>query len=169
MQFINNDILPGNIRATVFIPMSGKSKGVTIVDFSSYLKHSLSSRKISFNNGYARLMIGGKRSYLHRLLTDNKFEIVDHKNRNKLDNRMENLRESCYAKNISNSLSPMGHKFKGAIKTKSGSYRAQIVVGGKFINLGAYKTEEHAAIAYNAAAIVVYKGHALLNEVDGAN
>lgn len=58
------------------------------------------------------------------------------------------------------------HVFKGMSKTKSGKWQARIKNNGKLIALGTFLCEYDAAIAYNAAAIVIFGKDAILNKTD---
>lgn len=144
------------IKAKVFKPMSGKNGigKVTILDFEDYKKFNLHNQKIYFNNGYARL----KGKYLHRIITNFEWELVDHKDLNRLNNSKQNLRQSCYAKNLANTLNK-NKKEKGVYLQKNGFFRASITIKKQYISLGNYKTELEASAAYNAACILIYKDH----------
>jgi predicted ATPase len=144
------------IQAKVFKPLSGKngSGKVTVLDFDDYLKFNLHNQKIYFNNGYARL----KGKYLHRIITNFDWEIVDHKDLNRLNNTKNNLRQSSHAKNLANTFNK-NEKEKGVYIQKNGFYRSAIVLNKKHISLGNYKTIEEASAAYNAACILIYKDH----------
>ena len=105
---------------------------------------------------------------LHRLILPG-YEIVDHKSRNKLDNRRENLRpadknESARNKN---KYECNASKYKGVTQVSRGSklWEANIRVNNKKIYLGQYLTQEEAAVAYNAAAKIHHKEFAVLNEI----
>lgn len=83
---------------------------------------------------------------LHRFITncpENK--IIDHINRNPLDNRKENLRvcttfENCQNKGEKENKLPIGIGYHKA----TGKYRAYINKGNKQISLGYYNTKEDA-------------------------
>ena len=70
---------------------------------------------------------------------------IDHINRIKTDNRVENLRLATPAENVSN------RPTKGAYFTRN-RWRAQIQTKGKSIHLGYYSTEAEAVQAYQKAA-----------------
>jgi hypothetical protein len=69
--------------------------------------------------------------------------IIDHINRDKLDNRIVNLRSVTSQENQFN----RGAKGYTYIENRN-KYQAQIVIGGKFINLGHFNTPEEATDAY---------------------
>lgn len=105
---------------------------------------------------------------LHRVvLPPSEGKIIDHINRNKLDNRRENLRIVTYSQNGmnrgANYDSPSG--FKGAIE-ESGKFVSKIKVEGKSVYIGTFSTAEDAAKAYNVKAIKYFGEYAHLNEVD---
>jgi hypothetical protein len=115
--------------------------------------------------------IGGKRETIriHRLIMNaTKEEYVDHKNRNGLDNRKENLRLCSPRQNKQNQkpYSRAISKYKGVVFDKDANkWRARISIENKRIHLGRFTTEEEAAIAYNNAAIKYFGEFARLNEV----
>lgn len=105
--------------------------------------------------GYARRQkkVDGKRItiFLHRLVISAKpNEIVDHINRNKLDNRLENLRivdQKLNSINRGKSKNKLS-KYKGVTKKKMASkIKYQVYCGGKYI--GVYDTEQEAANVYD--------------------
>jgi len=81
-------------------------------------------------------------------------EMVDHINRNILDNHIENLRAATRVQNAQNSGMQINNKLgvKGVFATYCGTYRAQIRTHGKVKFLGTYKTIAEASAAYQAAA-----------------
>lgn len=101
------------------------------------------------NTGYIRLSLNGKRYLLHTLIYiyhygntigDNQ---VDHINRSKDDNRIENLRAVTINENNWN------RNCKGySYRTDRGNYRASITVNGQPTSLGVFKTKEEAIATY---------------------
>jgi hypothetical protein len=122
-----------------------------------------------------------ERIYLHRLivgmhLKSTKGLFVDHIDRNRLNNRRNNLRLCSRAQNAANSGPRRGKRYKGVffkggcgLKKPYQGYIAYIDAknGGlqKRKYLGYYKTERAAAAAYNKAAREIYGEFAYQNEV----
>jgi hypothetical protein len=112
-----------------------------------------------------------KQVYLHRYILgidDPKIK-VDHKNRQTLDCRRNNLRSCSQSQNAWNSRrdNPLG--FKGICKRPSGRYGAYISPYGKNTCVGTFETAELAARAYDKAAIYFYGEFANLNFPDSIN
>jgi len=95
--------------------------------------------------------------------------LVDHKDRNTLNNQVHNLRICTNSQNASNSgkQSDNTSGYKGVTKPKWGGWRAAIKVNGKTIYLKKWKTKEEAARAYDEAAKKYHGEFASLNFPDG--
>ena len=120
-------------------------------------------------HGYATHGAGHKQILMHRLLLGvNDSEVVDHINRNKLDNRRQNLRICSQSLNTMNrpKLETGNNAFKGICSTAEGSWQAQITFEGKPIYLGRSSDPVIAAKAYDTAARVLYGEYAYLNFPD---
>lgn len=89
-------------------------------------------------------------------------DIIDHKNGNPIDNRIENLRPCSLSENRANSVKKTKAKSKYKGVQKNGSRWAAVV---RRKHIGNFKTEIEAAIAYNKAALKEYGEFAKLNEV----
>lgn len=125
---------------------------------------------LSYNragNEYAITNMNGIRVKMHRFImgvTDPSI-LVDHKNRNGLDNRKHNLRLCDKLKNAANSK-PINKTsaYKGvSFDNYSKKWVARIKFEGKQLNLGRYDDEEDAARAYDAKAKEVFGEFAYLN------
>lgn len=120
----------------------------------------------TWHNGYASIHHKGRRHlFLHHLVIGsppNSLQ-VDHINRNRLDDRRENLRFVTREGNMRN---------RGALKNNKSSYkgvwledkwRACIRIDGHTKHLGSFETAEEAASAYDKAACEAWGEHAALN------
>jgi hypothetical protein len=76
---------------------------------------------------------------------------IDHRNGDRADNRIANLRECSRAENARNVTSRNPSGFKG-VRRDDSRWRASITVNGKRIHLGTFDTAEKAAAAYDKAA-----------------
>ena len=106
-------------------------------------------------NGYARVKIGRRYAMAHRLvvaLVIGKWPDghVDHKNGDKLDNRIENLRIVTPGQNSQNVDLPTRRNALGirGVSPFKGRYRATIQVKGKYHSLGVFDTPDEAHRAY---------------------
>jgi len=106
------------------------------------------------DNGYIRILFQGKKYAAHRLIwVWHKGDIpidkqIDHMDRNRSNNKIENLQEATHAQNLTNrSLSKRNKSgFNGVYFDKqAGKYKAQIMHLGKRKYLGFYDTKEEAA------------------------
>lgn len=104
-------------------------------------------------NGYAYTDIinnnGEKeRILLHRYVTNFQYKLCDHKDRNRLNNRKENLRPATHSQNVWNRNSNRD-KVIGVIKPKKDNWKwgAYIIINKKRIWLGSFPTEREAIIA----------------------
>lgn len=96
-------------------------------------------------NGYKRVWAGGKRYQTHRVIFAMHHgyfpKLVDHIDRDKLNNKIENLREATNRMNVINSGLSKNNKsgVKGVLWDKSCSkWHAQITNEGVKIGLGRY-------------------------------
>lgn len=110
--------------------------------------------------------------YMHRLIMNFPEELIDHKNRNGLDNRRENLRIANKSLNAVNSPKhPRNMKssiYKGVVPQKKKGiikWCANIKVNNKNYFLGTFRTEKMAAIIYNIWAKKVHGEFAWLNQI----
>lgn len=100
--------------------------------------------------GYASASIHGKRKKFHTEVMGRKNGyVVDHGDRNKLNNKKSNLRFLTKAGNAVNSKLSKNNTsgIKGVRKARSGRWVACLMSNGKNIYLGTYDTKEEAAEA----------------------
>lgn len=99
---------------------------------------------------------------------------IDHRNRDRLDNRRDNLRLCSRLQNIANRKKltivngkTTTSKYKGVCRCSEGrpGWRSEIRVNGKKKHLGVFQTEEEAASAYNDEARRIFGDFATLNEL----
>ncbi len=75
--------------------------------------------------------------------------VVDHKNDDKIDNRLENLQVVTQRFNIYKTQNNYTSKYKGVSFCKEhNKWRARIEINGKSKHLGRFFTEEEASLAY---------------------
>ena len=111
---------------------------------------------------YAATTVDGRRSYMHRMLMPDVRE-VDHRDRNGLNNRRENLRACTHSQNIANADFPHGVSgFRGVRRNKA-RWQARIKVHQKTTCLGTYDTPEEAARVYDAVARTTFGEFAYQN------
>ena len=96
-------------------------------------------------NGYPATRIKGKTICLHQfLVAKEKGYVIDHVNRNRLDNRRENLRYASLRVNSINRAASSNSGHLGIYILKSGRYQVKIKSSGKSVSLGTYNTLEEA-------------------------
>lgn len=120
-------------------------------------------------HGYATSGCGDNQILMHRILANAKEgEIVDHINRNKLDNRHANLRICSRQQNVMNREKSLSgeNPFKGVCRLKDGSWQAQIHFKHRSIYLGKFADVCDAAKAYDSAARELFGEFAYLNFPD---
>lgn len=92
--------------------------------------------------------------------------LVDHADRNRLDNRRLNLRSSNWSQNNANrkSMTAATSNYLGVHKSaKRRKWEARIGKNNKSFRIGYFKTEEEAAKAYDKAAVEIHGEFANLN------
>ena len=128
--------------------------------------HELTFMKTWFRNpnGYIKSNINEEPTLIHRYLyetykpNENISDLqIDHKNRNKLDNRMSNLRAITSGKNNHNQIVKNKYGYKGVKKNKnSNRYCARIKHEGNEYYSKYFDTIEEAALAYNELSLQYY-------------
>jgi hypothetical protein len=158
---LNEIVTNGDVSKIILRDNRNKNIAETIIDSEDVKK--VKNYKWALYKKYAYSKQAG---YLHRLILGHS-GLIDHINRNPLDNRKTNLRPTNCSKNSANSgiHSNSTSGFKGvSFFKKTGSWRAYIIVNGKFLSLGYYSTPKEAAIAYDTAAIKHFQEHATTNK-----
>lgn len=120
------------------------------------------------HKGYVRVKLDGQKYQAHRLIWMLAYgeipsdKMVDHENGIGDDNRLSNLRLASNQQNQQNRSCDKGRGYKGVYR-KGGRWKAEITTSEGRKYLGLFKTPEHAAIAYDAAARRWHGDHARLN------
>lgn len=145
----NNYKVVGNV---VYVELTN-SHNTMICDLDVWEKVKEITWQENSSHHYVVGRINGKQTRFHQLVLPKKEGVlIDHKNRNRLDNRRVNLRyASCRANVINCNLkktNKSGHK--GVMQTKSGNWVAYIWLG-KQVCLGTYKTYEEACLVREQA------------------
>lgn len=111
------------------------------------------------SNGYANTRIKGRVVGLHRLVKGNSGKLwIDHKNGDKLDNRMENLRFATPSENAANKKATRVYFYK---PTKS--WNARVYKDGKQVYSRYFKEREVALTAQRKAHKIFYGEYAFAN------
>ena len=145
---------------------------IAFVDDDDYEKLNRFSWHVAVrpHTNYAGSGSGRQRNYklMHNLvLATPAGMMVDHIDRNGLNNQKSNLRLSTRSQNFYNSVKRKGNRsgFKGVLQRPSGQFYAAIGYKGKKLFLGNYPTAQEAAVAYNKKAVELAGAFARLNEV----
>ena len=106
-----------------------------------------SSACVNHQRGYLMVKVGKHYMLAHRVIWAIHYgeqppAEIDHKNRDKKDNRINNLRAATAVENKQNSVG------KGYSRLRSGRYQARVKLGGRLISCGTYDTPEEAHAAY---------------------
>ena len=142
--------------ATAIVPLyrgDGSVRDYALIDADDAIL--VSQHRWYKNNGYAVTMVERRTVRLHRLLLGlfkaDELE-CDHINRDKLDNRRQNLRRISKDGNKQNVPSQKGSSiYRGVSRHTDGKWQAQIQVGGKLHYLGLFVSEIDAADAARLA------------------
>lgn len=91
-------------------------------------------------------------------------ELCDHRDNNGLNNQMGNLRFATPSQNQQNQKTKTTRRFKGLKWCKRSSrWIAKIRHLGKCVHIGAFRSEEEAAKAYDAKVRIIHGEFACLN------
>ncbi len=117
---------------------------------------------------YATLSTAKGKIKMHRLImqVNDPNILIDHKDRDGLNNKKNNLRVATHKQNQINTTSRKGStsKYLGVcLPTGTTRWKAGIRVSGKWVHLGYFGSESDAARAYDSAAKKYHKEFANLN------
>lgn len=112
---------------------------------------------------YARTNVGSKQIYMHRLLMPD-VQLVDHVDRNGLNNKRVNLRPATQTQNSVNIKKNRRNTsgYRGVHKHKL-RWKAMIGYKGKTLYLGLRADIVEAAVLYDLKAVELYGKYAVLN------
>lgn len=121
------------------------------------------------DRGYLVTTVNGKSYKVHHIVWEMHGNLpekeLDHIDRNRTNNRIENLRRCSRVQNLANS-GPKRGKYKGVSFCKqTGKWVAQIGYQYRNIKIGRFNTPEEAAIAYNKRAAEYFGEFAFQNEI----
>lgn len=127
-------------------------------------------------NGYIYIRLGDRQYFAHViawLYVRGEWPTgkLDHEDTNRANNRLSNLRYATKAQNAQNRGKTKRNTsgYKGVWKTKSGRYQTAIGVDNEKIHLGLFDSPSDAALAYDAAAIVLHGKFARTNFAGAKN
>lgn len=161
----NETIIKGNMAEIILYNKKHQEVARVIIDAGDVPK--VEKHKWCLNKGYASTLINKKTVRMSNFIMDfkpNPQKLIDHRDRNTLNNRKFNLRECSFAENHRNSGTPINNTsgFKGV--SRSGEkWRSYISVNNKSIHIGCFENIIKAAKAYNEAAIKHHGEFACLN------
>lgn len=150
----------------------------TLVDDSDYdwiSQFKWCAHRVSWGSGfhmYAWTKIPMQRCvHMHSMLLGNKPGfVIDHRDRNGLNNQRENLRHCTNSQNAMNSPPRSSNKtgMKG-VTFHQGAYVAHIRINGKQTYIGRFSDLASAALAYNEMAFELEPEFAYLNPIPDGN
>lgn len=141
-------------NATVYVKLRNSDIEM-ICDIDDW--NTLKSYTWFYDQGYA---IAGRNKKFHRMVVNPpKGMVVDHINRNRLDNRRVNLRiVTSHVNSLNTSVQKNNTtKYLGVHKTRYGTYHATIKLNGKNIGLGTFKNIDEAIKARKEAEDKLFK------------
>lgn len=159
----------GTLNMTKTIPLSrGKTAFVDDEDYENLIRYRWYA-KPSNRNWYAVTYNNKSKKQINmeNFIIDNPNGlIIDHINRNGLDNQRKNLRLATKTQNLRNSRKRRNtsSKYKGvSLYKRYNKWEANIRVNKKLLHLGFFDDEKEAAMAYNEAAKKHFGDFANLN------
>jgi len=121
------------------------------VDRRQKLKGKVAGNPMS--NGYLQIMLEGKTYLAHRLVwlyMTGEFppELLDHKDKNRINNKWDNLRPVTRTENTYNKTPTPGKSGLPGVEEVKTGFRASISVNNKSVHLGVFASKEAASEAY---------------------
>jgi len=127
---------------------------------------------VDSSHGYKRVFVFGKQWLSHRVIwcmfNNTLPKEIDHKDGDKTNNKIENLRPTSRSGNTANSAIRSDNKsgFRGVVWHKvTNKWQAQTMLNGKRIHMGVFESKLEAALAYNYKAKEIFGDFARFNLV----
>lgn len=146
------------------IHSKGKYALVDDEDYERCIQYRWNVNRLDYPTRGVKTDKGWRSITMHRFIMGFPKTIIDHINRNPLDNQKSNLRFCTHKQNKANTRQHIQKKYKGVCKYRA-KFIARLYHNGASHNLGVYKTEKEAAIAYNNFAKQVHGEFAYLNKI----
>jgi hypothetical protein len=113
--------------------------------------------------GYCVVKINCAQFFSHRIIYAMFYSLsdgdeIDHRNGDKADNRLNNLRKASFANNLANRGARADNKLgvKGVRVRKGKNFESRIRADGNCMYLGAHPTLDEAKAAYDKAALELH-------------
>lgn len=157
---------PEDIEGATWFPLANnKWMLIDTADVPLFEGKRISVTKLGYAGWNARIDGKHTRVCVHRFifgLSKNDGQYVDHKNRNKLDNRRSNLRLCTAWQNAANKVHKTNRLYRGVVKMGK-KWWASISSQNNIVSLGSFSSAVDAAKAYDAAARKLHGEFAILN------
>ena len=152
-DYVQLELLGPHAKESNAHTLISKSSLEVVLNFSWYLSKDNYPTAYQSSDGKIKLGRGLK---LHKLLNPNvqKGYVVDHINRNRLDNRMENFRICTQKQNSFNTTKSKNSKqnYKGVKKANKAEWSAVIQKDNQKFEINGIEDEKDAAVIYDLMA-----------------
>lgn len=165
----NEIIIKGTVAEVVLYNQKNQEVGRTIINVEDVEK--IKGHKWYLSQGYAATIINGKMVRMSNFIMDftpSREEVIDHKDRDGLNNRKMNFRKCTTQQNSCNKKMQKNNSsgYRGVTWDKANNkWSVAIWINKKSIWLGRFNNKIKAAKAYNKAALIHHGEFACLNEI----